>query len=86
MNEFEKAVFSTFKYSILTKYAGCANEAGLNEPKRTHINVQINHISQMYASLYANCSPLSETDAAKFEYAASTIENLLKNVGAVKTN
>jgi hypothetical protein len=62
MNEFEKAVFSTFKYSILTKYAGCANEAALNEHKRTHINVQINHIAQMYGSLYKDCNPLPETD------------------------
>lgn len=86
INEFENAVFSTFKYNPLTKYSGCSNEAGLNEHKRTQINVQINHVSQMYASLYANCRPMPETDAAKFEYAASAIENLLKNIGAVKTN
>lgn len=81
MNEFEKAVFSTFKYSVLTKYAGCANEAALNEHKRTHINVQINHIAQMYGSLYKDCNPLPETDAAKFEYINEIIINLLKNIG-----
>lgn len=86
MNEFENAVFSTFRYNPLTKYSGCSNEAGLNEHKRTQINVQINHIGQMYASLYVNCSPMPETDAAKFEYAANAIENLLKSVGAIKTN
>lgn len=84
MDEFEKAVFSTFKYSTLTKYGCCANEAGLNDAKRTHINVQINHISQMYASLYENCNPLPETDAAKFEYMNEVISSLLKKLGAIK--
>jgi len=79
MNEFEKANFSTFRYSILTKYAGCANEAGLNEPKRTQINVQINHIAQMYASLYKDCEPLPGSDAAKFEYIKGVLERLLEN-------
>lgn len=84
MNEFEKAVFSTFKYSILTKYEGCANEAGLNEPKRTHINIQINHIAQMYGSLYKNCNPMPETHAAKFEYMTNQIEKLLKTVKTIR--
>lgn len=79
MNEFEKAVFSTFKYSILTRSSGCSNEAALNEHKRTHIHVQINYISQMYASLYKDCNPLPETDAAKFEYMRGIIEPLLGN-------
>lgn len=81
LDEFEKDVFSTFKYSILTKYAGCANEASANESKRTHILVQINHIAQMYASLYKDCNPLPETDAAKFEYMNEVITNLLKDIG-----
>lgn len=78
MEEFEKAIFSTFKYSILTKSSGCSNEAALNEHKRTHINVQINYVSQMYASLYKDCNPLLETDAAKFEYISGVIERLLE--------
>lgn len=82
LDEFEKGLFSTFKYSILTKYAGCANDAGLNESKRTHIQVRINHIGQMYASLYKNCNPLPKTDAAKFEYINMIIKELLKNAGA----
>lgn len=86
MEEFENAVFSTFKYNPLAKSSGCSNEAGLNEHKRTHINIQINRVSQMYASLYASCNPMPETDAAKFEYAAAAIEKFLKNVGALKTN
>ncbi len=86
MDEFEKAVFSTFKYSPLTKYSGCRNEAGLNEHKRTHINVQINHVAQMYASLYENCNPKPETDAAKFEYINMVIKELLKNAGAANIN
>lgn len=84
MDEFEKAVFSTFKYSKLTQYSGCANEAGLNDAKRTHINVQINHVSQMYASLYENCNPSPETDAAKFEYINEVLTRLLKNYDALK--
>ncbi len=79
MDEFEKAVFSTFRYSLLTKYSGCINEAGLNEHKRAHINVQMNHIAQMYASLYKDCKPKPETDAAKFEYINTVIKKLLKD-------
>lgn len=79
-DEFEKAVFSTFKYSPLSRYNGCANEAALNEHKRTHINVQINHVMQMYASLYADCNPLPGSDAAKFEYIKGVIERLLENL------
>ena len=84
INEFEKAVFSTFKYSILTKYNGCSNEPLSTSEKRTHINVQINHIAQMYASLYENCNAKPETDAAKFEYMANEIEKLLKNIKTKK--
>ncbi len=77
-------MFSTFKYSILTKYAGCANEAGLNESKRTHIHVQINHIGQIYASLYKDCNPLPETDAANFEYMNKFLTALFKETGVIK--
>ncbi len=84
LDEFEKDVFSTFKYSILTKYAGCANEAGLNESKRTHIHVQINHIGQIYASLYKDCNPLPETDAANFEYMNKFLTALFKETGVIK--
>lgn len=84
LDEFEKDVFSTFKYSILTKYAGCANEAWSNESKRTHIHVQINHVRQMYASLYKDCNPLPETDAAKFEDMNRVLTALFKELGVVK--
>lgn len=86
INEFEKAVFSTFKYSTLSKYDGCSNEPDATTEKRAHINVQINHISQMYASLYENCNPNPETDAAKFEYMANEIEKLLKTIKTIKMN
>jgi len=84
LDEFEKGLFSTFKYSILTKYAGCANDAGLNESKRTHIHVKINHIAQMYASLYKYCNPLPETEAAKFEDMNRVLTALFKELGVVK--
>lgn len=84
VDEFEKAVFSTFKYSILTKSAGCSNNSVSTAEKRTHINVQINFVQQMYASLYANCNAKPETDAAKFEYIDNVIKELLKNVGVTK--
>jgi len=86
IDEFEKIGFSTFKYSPLSKYAGCSNEPILTAEKRTHINVQINHNRQMYASLYENCNPKPETDAAKFEYMANEIEKLLKTIKAIKIN
>lgn len=84
LDEFEKGLFSTFKYSILTKYAGCANDAGLNESKRTHIQVVINHIGQMYASLYKDCNPLPETEAARFENMNRVLTTLFKELGVVK--
>ena len=83
MDEFEKANFSTFNYSILTKYDGCANDAALNEHKRTHINVQLNHIAQMYASLYKDCGALPDTDAAKFEYINGVVRRMLLSVKGV---
>lgn len=84
IDEFEKVGFSTFKYSPLSKYAGCLNEPILNEEKRKHINVQINHITQMFASLYEDCNPEPETDAAKFEFIANEIEKLLKAIQTIK--
>ena len=84
LDEFEKGLFSTFKYSILTKYAGCANDAGINELKRTHIQVRINHIGQMYASLYKDCNPLPETDAAKFENMNRILTALFKELIVIK--
>ena len=84
IDEFEKAVFSTFKYSPLSEYDGCSNAPILTAEKRTHINVQINYISQMYASLYENCNSKPETDAAKFEYIDMVIKELLKNAGVTK--
>ncbi len=87
MDEFEKGVFSTFKYSPLSRNSGCSNApAPLPTGKTRHVNIQINRVAQMYASLYENCRPQPETDAAKFEYAADAIEKLLKSVGAMKTN
>ncbi|MGI8494767.1 MAG: hypothetical protein ACR2L1_05575 [Pyrinomonadaceae bacterium] len=86
VDEFEKTVFSTFKYSPLTKYAGCSNDSVPTAEKRTHISVQINRVQQMYASLYANCNPKPETDAAKFEYISVVIKELLKNAGIAKIN
>ena len=83
MDEFEKAIFSTFKYSILTKHAGCQNEAGLNEHKRTQIQVQINHIAQMYGTLYKDCNPLPDSDAAKFEYMIEVLTKMLNDVGVI---
>jgi hypothetical protein len=87
IDEFEKAVFSTFKYSPLTRESGCSNAPEpLPTGKTRHVNVQINRVAQMYASLYENCRSQPETNAAKFEYAADAIEKLLKSVGAMKTN
>jgi hypothetical protein len=80
IGEFEEIGFSTFQYSTLTKYSGCANEPGPDPMKSVHINVQINQISQMYASLYENCAPRPETEAATFERAATVVENLIKTV------
>lgn len=86
IDEFEKVGFSTFTYSTLTKYAGCLNESASTPEKRKHINVQINYVSQMYASLFNNCNPKPETDAAKFEYMANEIEKLLKTFKTIKMN
>lgn len=86
IDKFEKVGFSTFKYSILSIYDGCSNESVVTAEKRTHINVQINYISQMYASLYENCNAKIETDAAKFEYIANEIEKLLKTNKKIKSN
>lgn len=86
IDEFEKIGFSAFRYSPLDKYSGCSNESVPNEENRTQINVQINRTSQMYASLYKNCNPQPETDAAKFEYIAKEIEKLLKTVKNIKLN
>jgi hypothetical protein len=84
IDEFEKGVFSTFKYSPLSKYSGCANEPNSPTEKRTHIAVQINRASQMYASSYENCNPAPETDAAKFEYINNVLRKLLKNFSIVE--
>ncbi|HRH40643.1 MAG TPA: hypothetical protein PKY82_03290 [Pyrinomonadaceae bacterium] len=84
IEEFEQVGFSVFRFSNLSKYDGCLNEPVSNQEKRKHINVQINYILQMYASLYENCNAKAETNAAKFEYMANVIENLLKEVGTIK--
>ncbi len=84
LDEFEKDVFSMFKYSILTKYAGCANDAGANESKRKHIHLQINRVLQIYGSLYKDCNPLPETDAARFEYMDKVLTDLFKDSGIFK--
>jgi hypothetical protein len=82
--EFEQVSFSVFRFSNLSKYDGCLNEPVSNQEKRKHINVQINYIRQMYASLYENCNAKSETNAAKFEYMADVIEKILRSVGTIK--
>jgi hypothetical protein len=38
----------------------------------------------MYASLYENCNPKPETDAAKFEYATEIIKKVLKDNNVIK--
>ena len=81
MDEFEKVGFSTFRYSTLSKYDGCSNAPPSTGEKRIHISVQINRAAQMYASLYENCDPKPETDAAKFEYINTVIKNILKTAG-----
>jgi hypothetical protein len=77
INEFENIVFSGFRYSKLDKFSGCSNEPNSNLEKRKSINVQINYVSQMYASLYENCNAKLETEAAKFEYIVSKLEEIL---------
>jgi hypothetical protein len=84
IDEFEKIGFSTFRYSILSKYDGCLNEPVSAAEKRTHISVQINYAHQMYASLYENCNPKLETNSAKFEYMNEVITKLLKNIHVTK--
>jgi hypothetical protein len=86
IDEFEKSVFSAFRYSPLSKYSGCLNEPDSTTEKRKHINVQINHVGQMYASLYENCNPKPETDAARFEYMSARIEETLKKIKVIKSN
>lgn len=85
IKEFEKIGFSAFKYSSLTKYAGCSIEPVTANGKRKHIFVQINR-KEMYASLYEKCGANSETNASKFEYMTNVIEKLLKDIGAVEIN
>ena len=80
IGEFEKIGFSTFQYSTLDKYSGCTNEPSPGPEKRLHISVRINQAAQIYGSLYENCAPQPETEAATFERAVSTIENLIKTV------
>ncbi len=84
IDEFEKIGFSTFRYSILSKYDGCSNEPVSTLEKRTHISVQISYAHQMYASLYENCTSKPETNAAKFEYMNEVITKLLKDIGVAK--
>jgi hypothetical protein len=81
IDEFEKIGFSGFRFSNLAKYDGCSNPPDPNAEKRTNISVTINRVHQMYASLYQNCGPVRDTDAAKFEYMDKVIQNLLRSVG-----
>ena len=80
IDEFENVGFSAFRYSTLEKYDGCSNGPASPAEKRTHINVQIDRMAQMYASLYQNCDPIADSAAAKFEYMANVLEKLLKGV------
>jgi hypothetical protein len=80
LDEFEKNVFSTFRFSILSKESGCANPP---TDKRDHISVQINRISQIYASLYENCVPAPETEAAKFESVNVALTKLFKDLSII---
>ncbi|MEP6849985.1 MAG: hypothetical protein ABI999_14095 [Acidobacteriota bacterium] len=85
IEEFEKVGFSTFGHSTLSQDDGCSNAPPSTGEKRIHINVQINRVAQMYASLYENCDPKPETSAAKFEYINTVIKNMLDTAG-VKRN
>lgn len=80
IDEFEKVNFSTFTFSELSENL-CLNESNLNLEKRKSINVQINRVHQMFASLYENCDPKPNTEAAKFEYTANVIEKILRGAG-----
>jgi len=80
IDEFEKAAFSGFIHSELASYDGCSNPPDPENEKRTSIGVKINR-TFMFASLYQNCGPKPDTDAAKFEYMNQVIQRLLRSVG-----
>jgi hypothetical protein len=82
LDEFEKVNFSTFLYSILEKYDGCSNDPSSAGSTRKSINVQINDVSQMFASLYDNCKSTPETNAAIFESITKTLEETLRTAKA----
>ena len=82
--EFEKIGFSAFKYSQLGSQNGCTNENLTSDGGESkYISVQING-KNMYASTYKGCQGKPESDAAKFEFMVTKLEELLKNVRAVQ--
>lgn len=80
LDALEAANFSIFVYSTLTKNDGCTSEPHLGAERRSHINVQINHVQQMYASLYDPCLPEPQTLASFFEQASNAVRDLMASV------
>jgi hypothetical protein len=77
----ENAGFSKFRYSTLSKHDGCTNDSPPNLGKRTHINIQINRVAQMYSSLYSDCQVIPGTPADTFEQADLAVRKTLAAAG-----
>ncbi|MEO5860220.1 MAG: hypothetical protein ABIR33_14885 [Pyrinomonadaceae bacterium] len=81
INALEAAGFSRFRFSKLAKDDGCANDSKSNPESRTQINVQINRVQQMYASLYSECQVIPGTAADTFEQTDRAVRKALAAAG-----